>query len=135
MGIFLRQANYVLITMAVLVISCKKDQQPIITPATQQSLGVRKIDTVFQYTATNNGFYSSVIQTQRDFYFSALDTINTPRLKVFRALNSSGFLEIYPYSPSTANLYYTRKQGKITYSEFIVGYASVEIRVRILAKW
>jgi hypothetical protein len=132
---FLTKVNYVLIITAVLVISCKKDQQPIITPTTQQSLGVRKIDTVFQYTATNNGSYSSVIQTQRDFYFSALDTINTPRLKVFRALNSGGFLEINPYSPSTVNLYYIRNQGKITYSEFIVGYSSVGIRVRILAKW
>ena len=104
-------------------------------PATQQSVKFRKIDTVLQYTATNNGSYSQVIQTQRDFYFPALDTLNTPRLKVFRALNSSTFLEVYPYSQSTVNLYYTRKQGKITYSELIVGYSSVEISIRILAKW
>src|SRR6266545_6263233 len=114
---FLKQASYILAVSAIVFISCKKDQQPIMRPAAQQSLSVRKIDTVFQYTATNNGSSSPVIQTQKDFYIPTLDSVNSTRLKVFRALNSTVFQEVYPYPPQTISPYYVRAKGKITYSE------------------
>ena len=127
--------------MMFLLISCKKDQQSTIRPATQPSSGDQpssggwKIDTVFQYTAGSYFPSIHVIQARKDFYIPILDSVSDSGLKVFRALNSTSFEEVRPYSIQVKGPCYVRGKGKITYAELITGYSSVVIHVKILGKW
>ena len=131
------QAGYILLISSILFISCKKNQQSI-RSANQQSSNDIKLDTTFRFSVKEVSFFDPIDRVGKDFYIPALDSIVDPDLKVYRTLYSSGlstWREIFPFSQATEDAFYARNKGHITYSESIRVHGSINISVRIVARW